>query len=103
VLRIPCPYCGLRDQTEFQFGGEATLVRPPDPEAVSDGEWADYLFYRDNVKGVHLERWLHHFGCRQWFLVERDTVTHEIRSARRLEVSPGAGPESDAGSEGEPR
>ena len=85
MLRIPCPYCGLRDQSEFQFGGEAALVRPAVPEAVSDAEWADYLFYRNNVKGVHLERWLHGFGCRQWFLVERDTVSHEIRGSRRLD------------------
>jgi heterotetrameric sarcosine oxidase delta subunit len=78
MLRIKCPYCGLRDQDEFQFGGEATITRPEDPEKASDAEWADYLFYRENVKGVHHERWVHGFGCRQWFLVTRDTVTHEI-------------------------
>ena len=83
-MRIPCPYCGLRDLSEFQFGGEATPVRPADPAAATDAEWADYLFYRDNVRGMHLERWLHGFGCRQWFLVERDTLTHEIRASLRL-------------------
>ena len=59
-------------------------MRPAAPEAASDTEWAEYLFYRNNVKGVHLERWLHSLGCRQWFLVERDTVSHEILGARRL-------------------
>ncbi len=93
MLRIPCPYCGLRDQSEFQFGGEAALVRPAAPEAASDVEWADYLFYRDNVKGAHLERWLHSFGCRQWFLVERDTVSHQIRGSRRLGAEAGGGAE----------
>ena len=98
MLRIPCPYCGVRDQSEFQFGGEAALVRPAAPESASDSEWADYLFYRNNVKGVHLERWLHSFGCRQWFLVERDTVSHEIRSSRPLAEAV----DSDAGNSGEP-
>jgi sarcosine oxidase subunit delta len=60
------------------------VVRPGHPESVSDAEWADYLFYRDNVKGVHLERWLHAFGCRRWFLVERDTLSHDIRESRPL-------------------
>ena len=84
MLRIPCPYCGLRDQTEFHYGGEASVTRPAAPEAVGDAAWADYLFYRDNVKGPHRERWVHSFGCRQWFIVERDTLTHEIRGSWRL-------------------
>ena len=87
-MRIPCPYCGVRDQSEFTFGGEATVERPADPAAVTDDEWGNYLFYRDNVQGVHRERWLHTFGCRQWFLVDRDTVTHEISGARRLDETP---------------
>jgi heterotetrameric sarcosine oxidase delta subunit len=78
----------VRDQSEFTFGGEATVERPANPEAATDEEWANYLFYRDNVKGVHRERWLHAFGCRQWFLVERDTVTHEISGCRRLDEAP---------------
>jgi sarcosine oxidase subunit delta len=81
----------MRDQSEFTFGGEASIVRPADPEATSDQEWADYLFYRDNVRGMHRERWLHSFGCRQWFLVERDTVTHEISGCHRLDEA-AAGP-----------
>lgn len=78
MLRIKCPFCGLRDQDEFQFGGESHITRPVDPERASDAEWADYLFYRENPKGLHFERWVHSFGCRQWFNVARDTVTHEI-------------------------
>ena len=78
MLRISCPYCGLRDQVEFQFGGETHITRPENPEQVSDSEWANYMFYRDNIKGLHYERWVHTFGCRQWFNVARDTVTHEI-------------------------
>ena len=81
MLRITCPYCGVRDQTEFRYGGEANRNRPLQPEQCSDQQWADYLFYRDNLKGLHHERWVHRFGCRQWFNGTRDTVTHEILSA----------------------
>ena len=78
MLRISCPFCGTRDQDEFRFGGEASVQRPVQPDQVSDAEWAEYLFYRDNLKGVHHERWVHSFGCRQWFHVVRNTATHEI-------------------------
>ena len=78
MLRIKCPWCGTRDQTEFRFGGESHIERPADPAGIPDEEWADYLFFRTNPKGVHYERWLHAHGCRQWFNMARDTVTHEI-------------------------
>lgn len=84
MLRISCPWCGPRDQAEFRCGGEASVVRPTDPQLVSDDEWANYLFYRNNIKGVHQERWLHTFGCRQWFVVTRNTVTHEISNTQRF-------------------
>ena len=78
MLRIECPYCGLRDEPEFSFGGEAHIARPA--AGVSDAEWADYLFFRTNPKGDHAERWCHSYGCGQWFNVVRDTVTHEIKA-----------------------
>ncbi len=78
MLRIPCPFCGVRDEPEFTFGGPSHIARPaPD---VSDAQWADYLFNRENPKGIHYERWLHAYGCGRWFNLARDTVTHEIRA-----------------------
>jgi sarcosine oxidase subunit delta len=78
-MRIPCPHCGLRDEPEFVFGGPSHLERP-DP-AVDDRAWTAYLYFRDNPAGVHLERWLHEYGCGQWFNLARNTVTHEILRA----------------------
>lgn len=78
MLRIECPYCGLRDEPEFSYGGEADIARPA--AGAGDAEWADYLFFRSNPKGEHAERWCHRDGCGQWFNVVRDTVTHEIRA-----------------------
>ena len=53
MLQLQCPFCGLRDESEFSFGGEAHIARPLEPDALSDEEWADYLFNRSNVKGFH--------------------------------------------------
>ena len=78
MLLIECPYCGPRYEYEFSCGGAAHIVRPPDPDALGDVAWADYLFMRTNPKGAHHERWVHTQGCRRWFNVRRDTVTHVI-------------------------
>ncbi|TCG08122.1 sarcosine oxidase subunit delta [Paraburkholderia sp. BL6665CI2N2] len=79
MLRIPCPYCGTtRDEEEFTFGGPFDRTRPGDPQQLSDEDWADYLFTRDNVRGPAPERWRHTFGCRRWFGIERDTASHKI-------------------------
>ena len=77
MLTIPCPWCGNRPDSEFTAGGEAHITRA-DPNASSDREWGAYMYFRDNVKGVQRERWYHAYGCRRWFNIVRDTVTHEI-------------------------
>jgi sarcosine oxidase subunit delta len=78
MLLIACPWCGEREELEFHYGGQAHVAYPADPSALSDGEWGEYLFVRDNPKGPFAERWSHAAGCRRWFNVVRDTVTHEI-------------------------
>ena len=78
MLLIPCPWCGERDEVEFSYGGQADVPYPADPAALSDEEWARYLFVRDNPRGHFRERWVHSQGCRRWFVLSRDTVTHEI-------------------------
>ncbi len=80
MLLITCPWCGERDEGEFSYGGEADIVRPESPEALSDMEWADYQFMRRNAKGPHRELWVHTHGCRRWFSVERDTLTYRFAS-----------------------
>ena len=84
MLLIECPWCGERAESEFSYGGEAGIVRPTDPDAMTDAEWGDYLFNHKNPKGAHQELWNHAQGCRQWFSVERDTVTYKITGSDRL-------------------
>lgn len=78
MLLIPCPWCGPRDEAEFHYGGQAHVPYPEDPAALSDQEWARYLFFRDNPRGPFAERWSHAAGCRRWFNALRDTSTNEI-------------------------
>ena len=78
MLLIKCPWCGERAETEFSYGGEASIIRPLDPFELSDAEWADYLFMRSNPRGAHEELWNHSQGCRRCFGVARDTVTYKI-------------------------
>ena len=78
MLYIKCPHCGMRPQTEFSYGGDATVKRPELNKEISDQEWDDFVYNRKSLRGKQLELWQHISGCRQWIKVERDTATHEI-------------------------
>ncbi len=80
MIRIPCPYCGIRDHSEFTYGGDASVEYPP-LDATAE-EWHEAVFLRENIRGMQSETWHHVNGCRMWLVVERDTTTHEIRSVR---------------------
>ncbi|OMH23115.1 sarcosine oxidase subunit delta [Tersicoccus phoenicis] len=84
MLIIDCPWCGPRQETEFGYGGQAHVAYPEDPYALDDAAWAEYLFYRDNPKGVHAERWVHSVGCRRWFNALRDTHTYDVLAVYRM-------------------
>lgn len=71
---MPCPLNGLRNISEFAYGGEVQAMPPPD---AADAAWCDYLFYRDNAAAVVREWWCH-VATSYWFIAERNTVTDEI-------------------------
>ena len=87
MLLITCPHCGPRDETEFTYGGEAGVAYPADPDALSDPEWAEYLFVRANHRGPLAERWCHSSGCRRWFARTKRYSAH----SRSLSASGSAG------------
>ena len=72
---INCPINGPRPLSEFVFGGE--LREMPDPAAVSDEVWADYVFNRAGQPGVRRE-WWYHVASGTWFVAERDTLRDEF-------------------------
>ena len=80
MIRINCPFCGERDHSEFTYGGDASFEYPA-LDAPMDA-WHDAIFLRDNLRGMQAETWHHVNGCRMWLVVERDTMTHEIKSVR---------------------
>ena len=75
MLQVRCPWCGEREETEFSCHGEACVPRPENPDALDDRAWGEYLFFKENVKGLTWERWEHAFGCRRWFVALRDNVS----------------------------
>ena len=83
MMLISCPHCGPRDAAEFTYGGDASVRRPANPDTLSDEQWADYVYLRDNPRGEHAELWQHSSGCRRWIEVRRDTCTHDVIATGR--------------------
>ena len=82
MLLLPCPWCGHREENEFTYGGDATVTWP-DLSGGADS-WFPAVYLRENPRGPHEELWHHTAGCRRWFRLRRDTLTHEVL----LETSP---------------
>ncbi|MEQ6888860.1 sarcosine oxidase subunit delta [Halomonas sp. CS7] len=89
MFYIHCPYCDeYRDEEEFHPKGQAHIARPEDPESCTDEQWGDYLFFRDNPRGIHHELWVHAIGCRKFFNITRNTVSYEILETYRMGEQP---------------
>jgi sarcosine oxidase subunit delta len=82
---ITCPHCGPREEVEFHYGGQAHVEYPAQSATLSDAEWGQFVFFRDNPKGPFAERWVHSVGCRRWFNAVRDTATHQFLAVYRLD------------------
>jgi sarcosine oxidase subunit delta len=70
-----CPLNGLRNISEFVYGGEVRNM--PEPNICSDEEWAQYVFYSDNLIKVVTEWWLH-APSGYWFIAERHTASDNV-------------------------
>jgi sarcosine oxidase subunit delta len=70
-----CPLNGPRNISEFVHGGEVREM--PEPNTCSDHEWAQYVFYSDNLIEVVTEWWLH-APSGYWFIAERHTASDEV-------------------------
>jgi methylglutamate dehydrogenase subunit B len=77
-MRIACPYCGERGNEEFTYLGDASAARPDSGGSNATEHFTDYLYVRDNPRGVHREYWYHGAGCHSWLVVTRNTLSHEI-------------------------
>ena len=87
MLLIRCPWCGEREEREFQYGGDAGVKTPP--ADADDKTWTHFLYWRHNPAGPFTERWVHNHGCRRWFIAVRDTTTHQISATWPFGAKPG--------------
>ncbi len=90
MLLIFCPYCQEeRPETEFRNGEEAHIVRPANFSEISDAEFEDFFFIKDNPKGLTYERWRHIHGCGKFFRAVRHTVSDKfVMTYRQNEPKP---------------
>jgi sarcosine oxidase subunit delta len=88
MLLIACPYCAERPETEFVYGGQAHVARPQRSSEVDAGDWAHFLYMRDNNKGPHAERWRHTHGCGKFFNALRDTTTDHFIAVYKVGERP---------------
>ena len=88
MLLIACPYCGERPELEFAHGGQAHIARPAKPSDTATAEWTQFLYVRDNVKGLYAERWRHSHGCGKFFNAVRDTTTDHFVTTYKVGERP---------------
>lgn len=72
---LNCPVCGVREVTDFGYGGE---IVPRPKQKPTKRELNVYNYFRRNVAGAQREWWNHRSGCRTWFIAERDTTTNRV-------------------------
>jgi len=83
---FPCPFCGLRDETEFTYLGEPKARHEP-ADQTSDEAWAEYLYVTANARGEAREIWLH-LTCMESFAMTRDTATNGVIGSESLRRAP---------------
>ena len=88
MLLIACPYCGERPELEFAHGGQAHIARPAKPSDTTTTQWTQFLYMRDNVKGLYAERWRHSHGCGKFFNAVRDTTTDHFVTTYKVGERP---------------
>ena len=76
MLLVPCPHCGPRNAADMRYVGEAGPR--PDPNTATPAEWREHLYIERNPAGLLRETWYCRSGCRQYFVLERDTATNEF-------------------------
>lgn len=78
MLLIPCPHCGERDESEFDYGGRALDL--PSLAAATDA-WHAALHLGNDAQDCANEYWYHFAGCERWIRLRRNLVSHEFIGA----------------------
>lgn len=75
MKQMHCPLNGVRNISEFIYGGEVEFM--PDLDKTNSKEWGKYIYYHKNQAGVVKEWWCHSASS-YWFIAERNTISDEI-------------------------
>jgi sarcosine oxidase subunit delta len=75
MMKLRCPHCGPRSQTEFTYGRTVDSVVPID---AAPEDAMKILYTRINPRAFDEEIWRHTYGCRAWLVITRHRVTNEI-------------------------
>lgn len=78
MLLIPCPHCGERDESEFDYGGRAVAL--PELDAAPD-EWHRALHLGNDNEDCVDEYWYHIAGCECWIRLRRNLSSHDFIDA----------------------
>jgi heterotetrameric sarcosine oxidase delta subunit len=70
-----CPFCGVRDLSEFEF---RAILPPTGSDAIQQ------VYDRSESHDRSVEHWQHVGGCRAWLRVERNPSNGEVLDALTL-------------------
>ena len=57
MIRINCPFCGLRDHQEFTYLEDGSVKIPPFNN-TSEKKWYEFIFLRDNGEILFIIKYL---------------------------------------------
>ena len=75
MLLIPCPHCGTRDESEFDYGGRA--IEFPGLDAATSA-WHEALHLGNDSADYADEYWYHGAGCERWIQLRRNLLSHDF-------------------------
>ena len=78
MLLIPCPHCGERDESEFDYGGRALALPALD---ATTREWHQALHLGNDSEDCADEYWYHSAGCERWIRLRRNLSNHVFMEA----------------------
>ena len=82
MKQLKCPLNGLRNISEFTYGGEFHVQ--PNANECSKDEWVEYVFFHDNHAGEVVEWWCH-TASSYWFIARRNTITDTVIETMSVE------------------
>ena len=89
MLLINCPYCGVRDESEFHYDGEAHIARPTNMADISDDDFEKFFSSAKtrkvsflNAGGICTDADAFSTRCATLYLTNSSRLTRRVRKSR---------------------